>query len=196
MNHATQFRQRVKRAVVIAFGGVCNRCGYHRCIEALDLHHINKSDKEFGFGEGIKKLSRYVEEAVKCILLCSNCHREHHAGLWNIEDINLTTFNESIFWQETKGLKLRPQKICVVCKDKPARRYRQTCDDECLILLKRKVIDRPTKEMLAKLVWEIPTNKIAKSYGVSDKTIAKWCKIYLIDKPPRGYWSKPSSSSG
>jgi hypothetical protein len=49
---------------------------------------------------------------------------------------------------------------------------------------------RPTKESLNLMLWEIPTSKIAKEYGVSDSAISKWCKSYNIVKPPRGYWSK------
>ncbi|MTW38125.1 hypothetical protein GM541_13815 [Streptococcus pneumoniae] len=51
-------------------------------------------------------------------------------------------------------------------------------------------VERPTKEDLEKLVWEIPTTHIAKKYGVSDKAVGGWCKAYGIDKPPRGYWMK------
>ena len=49
---------------------------------------------------------------------------------------------------------------------------------------------RPTKEELEKLLWEIPTQKLAERFGVSDVAIAKWAKAYKIKKPPRGYWSK------
>ena len=35
------------------------------------------------------KLKDCVEETKKCILICANCHREIHAGLWNIEELNL-----------------------------------------------------------------------------------------------------------
>jgi len=47
-----------------------------------------------------------------------------------------------------------------------------------------------TKEELEKLVWEIPTSKIAKQFGVSDTAIAKRCKKLGIKKPSRGYWAK------
>lgn len=43
---------------------------------------------------------------------------------------------------------------------------------------------------LSKLVWELPTAKIAETYGVSDTAIAKRCKKFGISKPPRGYWAK------
>ncbi|ABA24646.1 conserved hypothetical protein [Trichormus variabilis ATCC 29413] len=56
-------------------------------------------------------------------------------------------------------------------------------------VLTRKVV-RPSKEELEKLVWEKPTAQIGKDFGVSDKSVEKWCKAYGIDKPPRGYWAK------
>ena len=49
-----------------------------------------------------------------------------------------------------------------------------------------------TKEKLSKLVWEIPTIKIAKMFNVSDSAISKRCKNLGIQKPERGYWSKKS----
>lgn len=56
----------------------------------------------------------------------------------------------------------------------------------------RKVV-RPSKEELERLLWEIPTQKLAGQFGVSDVAISKWAKEYQIDKPPRGYWSKKTS---
>jgi hypothetical protein len=55
-------------------------------------------------------------------------------------------------------------------------------------------VERPSKDDLSVLVWTIPTNKIAKQYGVTDKAIEKWCKYYKISKPPRGYWQKKSAT--
>jgi len=56
----------------------------------------------------------------------------------------------------------------------------------------RKVI-RPSKEELSKLLWQMPTQKLATQFGVSDKAIEKWAKAYKIDKPPRGYWAKKTA---
>ena len=52
------------------------------------------------------------------------------------------------------------------------------------------------KETLQKLVWEMPTTKVASKFGVSDKAIEKRCKKLGINKPPRGYWAKQSSMTG
>ncbi|MCM0591226.1 MAG: group I intron-associated PD-(D/E)XK endonuclease [Gloeotrichia echinulata IR180] len=49
-------------------------------------------------------------------------------------------------------------------------------------------VERPSKEELAKLVWEKPTAQIGRDFGVSDKAVEKWCKAYGLDKPARGYW--------
>ena len=52
----------------------------------------------------------------------------------------------------------------------------------------------PSKEHLEKLVWLKPTMQIAKEFNVSDVAVAKWCKLYEIPKPPRGYWSKQKAN--
>lgn len=57
-------------------------------------------------------------------------------------------------------------------------------------LWNRRVVDRPSKEELSKMLWEIPTSTIAKNFGVSDAAICKWAKSYGLEKPPRGYWAK------
>jgi predicted nucleic acid-binding Zn ribbon protein len=63
------------------------------------------------------------------------------------------------------------------------------CSSKCSTLASRKV-ERPSKEELERLIWEIPTTAIANRYGVSDNAVGKWCKSYGIPKPPRGYWQK------
>jgi len=58
-------------------------CGYDRCSGALDFHHIDPKEKEFGLS--VKRLTRSWEkmkkELDKCVLICANCHREVHAGI-------------------------------------------------------------------------------------------------------------------
>lgn len=68
------------------------------------------------------------------------------------------------------------------------------CSQECNKLSLRKF--NPTKNDLLKLVWELPTVKVAKMYGVSDKAVEKRCKLLGIEKPPRGYWAKKSRLFG
>jgi len=85
-----QRRLKLKHELVDTAGGCCTRCGYNKSIYALDFHHIGK-DKEGRIAEMIsvaasngKSISALQLEAAKCILLCSNCHRELHAGEWKL----------------------------------------------------------------------------------------------------------------
>ena len=68
-------------------GGKCQRCGYNTYLGALDFHHINPDEKDFTIGNRDYKLIDCIHEAEKCVLLCANCHREIHAGLWDINEI-------------------------------------------------------------------------------------------------------------
>lgn len=68
-------------------GGKCERCGYSTYLGALDFHHLDSTEKEFTVGDRDFKLEQCVEEIKKCVMICSNCHRELHANLWNIEEL-------------------------------------------------------------------------------------------------------------
>lgn len=63
-------------------GGHCECCGYSRYIGALEFHHPNPGEKEFDLaGFRSTTFEKVKAELDKCILLCSNCHREEHARL-------------------------------------------------------------------------------------------------------------------
>lgn len=81
---ATSIRRlRLKKKLVYSKGNKCQICGYCRCLVALDFHHIDESTKLFELSQ--RDLTRswniILEEAKKCLLVCSNCHREIHAGI-------------------------------------------------------------------------------------------------------------------
>lgn len=61
-------------------GKCCMKCGYNRYIGALDFHHRDPSQKEFGIARDQSNFGdRHKKELDKCDLLCKNCHRlEHH----------------------------------------------------------------------------------------------------------------------
>lgn len=58
----------------------CVRCGYNKCAAALDFHHLDPTTKLKRFDCPSIKSQSFQEEAAKCILLCSNCHKEEHHG--------------------------------------------------------------------------------------------------------------------
>jgi len=62
-------------------GGKCCCCDYDRYLGALEFHHVDPTQKDFE----LSNIKCYVLETIqqeldKCILLCSNCHREVHGG--------------------------------------------------------------------------------------------------------------------
>lgn len=76
-------RRRVKQILVDEAGGRCALCGYSRFAGALQFHHRELKEKAFGlsqFGHTIA-LDRAREEALKCVLLCANCHAEVEGGV-------------------------------------------------------------------------------------------------------------------
>lgn len=65
----------------------CSICGYDACVNAIDAHHVNPSEKEAELGKlirhaaSVEKKFELLDEASKCIFVCANCHRMIHAGL-------------------------------------------------------------------------------------------------------------------
>ena len=74
----------IKRKI---YDGKCIRCGYDKCISALEFHHINPKNKDTIVSSDSITIEKAIEESKKCILICSNCHKEFHANLWKIEDL-------------------------------------------------------------------------------------------------------------
>jgi hypothetical protein len=72
-----------KKFAVDYKGGNCSICGYNKCPSAMDFHHVDPKTKEYEISSLIRSKSNdeiLLKELDKCILLCSNCHREYHAG--------------------------------------------------------------------------------------------------------------------
>lgn len=75
-----------KIRVILYKGGKCKKCGYDKCHTALDLHHIDHTQKEFNINEMRNKAwGTVIKELDKCDLLCSTCHREIHFDAQPIE---------------------------------------------------------------------------------------------------------------
>ena len=67
-----------KYKLVSLLGGKCKICGYDKCIAALQFHHPDTVEKEFGIGDTFRSFDKLVKEAKKCELVCANCHAEIH----------------------------------------------------------------------------------------------------------------------
>lgn len=81
---ARGWRRRLKEYLIELHGGKCAICGYDKCADAFEFHHVNPDEKKFSIGSANPKHMTWEDvlaEAEKCIMVCSNCHREIHAGL-------------------------------------------------------------------------------------------------------------------
>lgn len=56
----------------------CQTCGYNKCVNALEFHHLDPSKKDTIASMGNYSMKRIKKEIEECILLCANCHKELH----------------------------------------------------------------------------------------------------------------------
>ncbi|EKD80311.1 MAG: hypothetical protein ACD_40C00144G0002 [uncultured bacterium] len=84
-------RRKLKKMAVELKGGKCQICGYNKYIGAMDFHHIDEENKSFDLSsKGLtRSWDRIKEEINKCALVCSNCHREIHAGVVDLQKFSL-----------------------------------------------------------------------------------------------------------
>lgn len=69
--------RRLKVEAVNFFGGKCVKCGYNKCIQALEFNHLyDKKVEPTKLFRKTTKLEVVLKELKKCELLCANCHRE------------------------------------------------------------------------------------------------------------------------
>ncbi len=76
-------RKKIRQMAIDYKGGKCQICGYDRCDEAMEFHHLSGNKKDFGISQRgyTRSWNRVKVELDKCIMLCANCHHEVHAGL-------------------------------------------------------------------------------------------------------------------
>ncbi len=81
-------RKKIKTLAIEYKGGKCQICGYSKYQGALDLHHV-RGKKEFGIGDKgyTRSWEKVKQELEKCILVCSNCHRELEAGITQLPEV-------------------------------------------------------------------------------------------------------------
>ena len=85
-------RRKLTKKIAVAYkGSRCFICGYQECVDALEFHHLGNKEKDFGISKSgyTRRITNVLKEADKCVLLCSNCHREVHAGLLQLPRVTL-----------------------------------------------------------------------------------------------------------
>lgn len=159
-------QKRRNKISVLYKGGQCSKCGYNKCLDALEFHHLDPSIKEFGIGQKgyTKSWEKIKQELDKCILLCANCHREEHY------DTSKIIFDEDTLLKEKQNIKF--------CNCGKEISYRANQCADCYRISERK-IERPSIEQLLNKIGELKSFvKVGEFYGVSDKSISNWLKMY------------------
>lgn len=79
VKQVSERRRETKFKCIEYKGGKCSVCGYDKCSAALEFHHLDPSKKEFNINKSATlSFKKLKPELDKCILVCSNCHREIH----------------------------------------------------------------------------------------------------------------------
>lgn len=70
----------IKVTLIALFGGACQDCAQAFHPAAFDFHHLEGKDDAISSLIANGSVAKIAAEVVKCMLLCSNCHRVTHAG--------------------------------------------------------------------------------------------------------------------
>lgn len=178
--NVTAFRRRRKENLVKVLGSQCCLYGYDKCLGALEFHHIEPENKKYQLSNGnCHKIEDDLEEAKKCILVCSNCHREIHTT-----DIykNINLWKYQIYNDDYANTLVHKEKEykCSECGVPITKYSRSGLCSSCVQKRNRIVKNRPSREELKKLIREKSFVEIARMYDCTDNAVRKWCdKEYL-----------------
>ena len=133
-DHVKEWRRNTKLKLITCMGSKCQICSYSKSVSALEFHHLNPEEKDFGLGTSRanpKNWDAIVDEVKKCILLCSNCHREVHDGTSQIPE-KYQEFDKSILERiENKYLTKKAEiTYCPIC-NKIKENQNKTCSLSC-----------------------------------------------------------------
>ena len=179
-----EFRKRRKQLLIDIMGGKCCLCGYNKCNTVLEFHHINPEEKLYGLSAGgnCHSLEQDLAEAKKCILVCANCHREIHNGLYENTSF-ITTYNEEFgeLLLKAKQEKILQINRCVDCGIEIQKRSTRCVYCESLNRKKQNIIP-VSREELKNLIRNYPFTQIAEKFSYTDNAIRKWCVKYNLPK--------------
>ena len=172
-NYENQKLRGLKRKyeTIISHGGKCEMCGYNKNISALEFHHLNPKEKEIKLDTRIFSNTNLVDlkkELDKCILLCSNCHKEIH-----YPDLTMTYIPEIL--EKAKDKKSfsskETGKRCPICGNRfLSVRGKIYCSEKCRNLARFK--DYPTINEIEKSYESLHSwEKVAQSFGLTRRII-------------------------
>lgn len=149
----------------------------------MDFHHLIKDEKEHKLSDLItdSRIVEFFDEIKKCVLLCSNCHRELH---W-LEDNN-PTFDQYAYINSIVEFEdcitrdyTRLERTCMSCGEIIGNGGETNLCIKCFGKTKR-VVARPSAIELVELIKNSNVNAVGRHYGVSGNAIKKWLLSYNL----------------
>lgn len=197
IERTTMQRKKRKKMLVDLKGGKCEICGYDKCIEALEFHHLDPNKKEINISNSsIHDIELFKKEIDKCILVCSNCHKEIHAEIERekkrklqeefdkkikeIPEEELKRLNKKIIFNIEEVKKyiedgLTQAKICTIynCSVATLKRFLK---ENNISMLKTK--NHPSKEEFDEYMKKHTVKDFILKYKIDSKTYYKWKNKY------------------
>jgi hypothetical protein len=191
---ANRHRRKLKETLVSHKGGKCEICGYDKSMRALQFHHTDPNQKDFGIGRRtVSDLDKILKEIDKCRLLCSNCHLEEHEQLDQIKQQELENFVD-IPTRDGKWTCLKcGERFIPVGKERRCKSCLTPVTTKVQKQVSRKRVNWPEDNLLQAMVLEKPLIHVAVDIGISDNAVRKRCLKLDIPLPERGFWLKKSS---
>lgn len=118
-------------------GGCCQICHYNKCQDALEFHHLDPTQKDYSFGRMRacpRSIATLTNELKKCILLCSCCHKEVHAGVTSIPETYAILNEDKLLSENELKRRLKQQEGYNV-------RTKEPVDRRKIFLTKAQLID-------------------------------------------------------
>ena len=162
-----------KRIELVEYlGGKCCKCGYDKSISALEFHHLNPEEKSYSLDMrriSSKNIDELKQEADKCILVCSNCHREIHYPHLNKDKIEETLNGIKTEILEKKQPKRKTKYVCEYCgKPFKAVTRKRFCCHEC----RMKSMNYPSYEELKQKYEELQSwTKVCEFYSLGRNVV-------------------------
>lgn len=158
-------------------GGKCEKCGYSKNLGALEFHHLDPSIKEFNLDErhlSNTTIEKILNELDKCILVCSNCHKEIHYPHLNKDKIDNLLLE---FISSNKKITDKKYKISFCKKCSKEFKYvkgKLYCSEEC----REQDKNYPTKEEVLLKYDELKNwEKVATYFNLTRKIISRIRKL-------------------
>lgn len=199
-------REKVKLMAIQYKGGKCEICGYNKYAGALEFHHVNPEEKDFNISKsGYRKSYKdLLIELDKCMLVCSNCHKELHHNLleekrkkegkqlykdkFRITENEIETIRENSYLRFLntdifEDIKNNMPRCDMVKKyhtnNRTLNKFFKSQNIE--YRPRKEVKDKPSKEELYELLQNKAKTEIGKIYGVCGHTVLDWARKYGLE---------------